>query len=373
MWTVSAVVILCGTLKLVSGSCPEECQCPREAPRCAIGVGLVLDRCGCCNVCARQLNEDCSATEPCDHIKGLECNFGAGYGATKGICRAKSEGRPCEYNDKIHQNGESFRPNCKHQCTCMDGAVACVSLCPHEVTLPKLGCVKPRVVKVPGRCCEQLVCPEEGKTRGPSVQKHSRERQSENDLTNKNELISMGKGGLKSLPAFISEPIGHTLSGRRKCVSHTTAWSPCSKSCGTGLSSRVTNSNTQCKLVKETRICEVRPCSQIAFTGLKKGQKCNPIEKAGNPVKLSYAGCRSLKKFRLRYCGSCSDGHCCNPDRTQTVPVRFRCNDGEILSKNVMVIQSCKCEFNCPRSSGSSNGPPAFHRLFNDIPRKTLR
>lgn len=58
-------------------------------PKCAPGVSVVLDGCGHCKVCARQLNEDCSLTEPCDHTKGLECNFGASFAGatTRGICR----------------------------------------------------------------------------------------------------------------------------------------------------------------------------------------------------------------------------------------------------------------------------------------------
>lgn len=74
-------------LSQVSASCPKVCRCPRDAPRCAAGVSLLLDGCGCCAVCARQLFEDCSKTQPCDHTKGLECNFGGRYGSAKGICR----------------------------------------------------------------------------------------------------------------------------------------------------------------------------------------------------------------------------------------------------------------------------------------------
>lgn len=70
-------------------TCPAACHCPQEAPKCAPGVGLVRDGCGCCKVCAKQLNEDCSKMQPCDHTKGLECNFGASSTALKGICRGK--------------------------------------------------------------------------------------------------------------------------------------------------------------------------------------------------------------------------------------------------------------------------------------------
>ncbi|XP_071218828.1 CCN family member 1-like [Salvelinus alpinus] len=173
----------------VSASCPSECSCPLELARCAPGISLVPDGCGCCKTCSRQLNEDCSKTEPCDHLKGLECNFGAGYGTAKGICRAKSDGRPCEYNSKIYQNGEGFTANCKHQCTCMDGALGCVSLCPQQLSLSKLGCAISKLVKVPGRCCEELVCPEE--KRKASVDKVSKDgrkdKHSDDDFTSEED------------------------------------------------------------------------------------------------------------------------------------------------------------------------------------------
>ncbi|KAL0157510.1 hypothetical protein M9458_045586, partial [Cirrhinus mrigala] len=151
---------------------------------------------------------------------------------------------------RIYQNGESFQPNCKHQCTCIDGAVGCIPLCPQELSLPTL-------VKVPGQCCEEW-----DKLFGndPTVD------DTESDLTKTNELISIVKAGLKSLPAFRSEPESRQFE---KCIVQTTPWSQCSKTCGTGISTRVTNDNDECKLVKETRICEVRPCSQSPYTSLK--------------------------------------------------------------------------------------------------------
>lgn len=219
---------------------------------------------------------------------------------------AKSEGRPCEYNSRIYQNGESFQPNCKHQCTCIDGAVGCVPLCPQELSLPNLGCANPRLVKVAGQCCEEWVCDDGKQTDilekifGKDVLTDELER----DLTNRNELIGSVKERLKSLPgkrgflenalfffqmytynilkfiriliffllisiaAFRPQPEVHMFDNQ-KCIVQTTPWSQCSKSCGTGISTRVTNNNSECKLVKETRICEVRPCTQSPYSSLK--------------------------------------------------------------------------------------------------------
>ena len=50
-----------------------------------------------------------------------------------------------------------------------------------------------------------------------------------------------------------------------QCVVQTTSWSQCSRSCGMGVSSRVTNDNARCKLIKETRLCNIRPCSSMSI------------------------------------------------------------------------------------------------------------
>lgn len=60
------------------------------------------------------------------------------------------------------------------------------------------------------------------------------------------------------------------LSGRnddsnKNCVTQTTSWSPCSKTCGRGVSARITNKNKQCQMVKESRLCKIRPC-EVDFT-----------------------------------------------------------------------------------------------------------
>ncbi|XP_009633376.2 CCN family member 1 [Egretta garzetta] len=310
-------------------------------------------------------SQDCSRAQPCDHTKGLECNFGASPAALKGICRAQSEGRPCEYNSKIYQNGESFQPNCKHQCTCIDGAVGCIPLCPQELSLPNLGCPSPRLVKVPGQCCEEWVCDESKDVLDELEGFFSKEfglDDSEGELTRNNELIAIVKGGLKMLPVFGSEPQSRAFENP-KCIVQTTSWSQCSKTCGTGISTRVTNDNPDCKLIKETRICEVRPCGEPSYASLKKGKKCTKTRKSPSPVKFTYAGCSSVKKYRPKYCGSCVDGRCCTPQQTRTVKIRFRCDDGETFTKSVMMIQSCRCSYNCPHA----NEAYPYYRLVNDI------
>ncbi|XP_032074982.1 CCN family member 1 [Thamnophis elegans] len=350
--------------RVISSSCPDTCECPLRVPKCAPGVGLVLDGCKCCKVCAKQLNEDCSKTQPCDHTKGLECNFGASSTALKGICRAQSEGRPCEYNSKIYQNGESFQPNCKHQCTCIDGAVGCIPLCLQKLSLPFLGCPNPRLVKVPGQCCEEWVC-DDSKDNLEQVEgffgKGFDVDASEGELTSNNELSTI-KRKLRILPVFETDIHSHSFENP-KCLVQTTSWGPCSKTCGTGVSTRVTNDNPGCRLVKESRICEVRPCGQPSYDSLKKGKKCTKTKKSQIPVKFTYAGCSSVKKYRPKYCGSCVDSRCCTPQQTRTIKVQFHCDDGETFTKNVMMIQSCRCSHNCP------HGNEAYpnYQLFNDI------
>lgn len=96
----------------------------------------------------------------------------------------------------------------------------------------------------------------------------------------------------------------------------------------------------------------------------QKGKKCSKTKKSPEPVRLNYAGCSSVKKYRPKYCGSCVDGRCCMPLQTRTVKMRFRCEDGEMFSKNVMMIQSCKCNYNCPHPNEASF---RLYSLFNDI------
>uniref|UniRef100_A0A3B4ZRH1 Protein CYR61-like n=1 Tax=Stegastes partitus TaxID=144197 RepID=A0A3B4ZRH1_9TELE len=282
------------------------CECPAEPPVCPPGVSAVPDRCGCCKVCAAQLNQDCSPVRPCDHHKGLECNYEIKILFPSVPCQSKSEGRTCEYNSRIYQNGESFRAGCKHQCTCIDGAVGCAPLCNNKLPPASPSCPYPRLVRIPGQCCFSVDC-------------HK---------------------GTWRLPAK------HQVCFVKKCPVQTTDWSQCSRSCGMGVSSRITNKNPQCKLERETRICTVRPCHSLPVPA-KVRKTCSPTQKAPEPVHLSYGECVSVRLYRPNYCGVCTDGRCCSPRRTRTVPVTFVCPDGERFQRQAMFIQSCKCSDDC--------------------------
>lgn len=44
------------------------------------------------------------------------------------------------------------------------------------------------------------------------------------------------------------------------CITQTSPWSPCSKTCGRGVSLRFSNDNDQCVMEQESRLCNLRPC-----------------------------------------------------------------------------------------------------------------
>ncbi|XP_029949981.1 CCN family member 1-like [Salarias fasciatus] len=333
----------------VAAGCPAECVCAAEPPACPPGVSAVPDGCGCCKVCAGQLNQDCGATRPCDHHKGLECNYGNDVTMASGVCRARSEGRTCEYNGRIYQNGEGFRAGCKHQCTCIDGAVGCAPLCANKLPPASPSCPDPRLVRVPGQCCFSVDCHRgtwrlPPKKQVPPPRRHLPRLQQHpgNELLVSNKFTDSWESerGYRHLPEW-----NHLKAN--SCPTQTTDWSQCSRSCGMGVSSRITNRNPKCKLERETRICTVRPCGSQTLPA-KKGRSCSPTHKAAAPVHLSYGECVSVRLYRPNYCGVCTDGgRCCSPRRTRTVPVTFVCPDGERFRRSAMFIQSCRCGEDC--------------------------
>uniref|UniRef100_A0A5K3FLH6 CTCK domain-containing protein n=1 Tax=Mesocestoides corti TaxID=53468 RepID=A0A5K3FLH6_MESCO len=99
-------------------------------------------------------------------------------------------------------HGEILRPDCRTECLCDDGVLLCRDMCASE----SYNC--------PSSC---------------------------DSFQNQNPPESLCK----------SEP---PLS---------TQWSPCSKTCGLGVSFRVTNNNTECRNQTEAQLCHWKPCSKV--------------------------------------------------------------------------------------------------------------
>ncbi|MGH0162919.1 UNVERIFIED_CONTAM: hypothetical protein FKN15_049661 [Acipenser sinensis] len=147
--------------------CKWPCKCPKIPPRCSAGVSLVMDGCDCCKACARQVGEKCNEADTCDYHKGLYCDYSMDKPRYEiGVC-AHMVGVGCEDNGVIYRNGQSFQPNCKYKCMCVNGAIGCVPVC-RDSRPPLVWCQNPKRVKVPGKCCEQWICDESKRVRKTS-------------------------------------------------------------------------------------------------------------------------------------------------------------------------------------------------------------
>ena len=59
------------------------------------------------------------------------------------------------------------------------------------------------------------------------------------------------------------------LAWKKNCLIQTTPWSPCSKTCGLGISVRVNNDNGKCEMRKDRRLCLLRPCQQSQLKAMR--------------------------------------------------------------------------------------------------------
>lgn len=89
---------------------------------------------------------------------------------------------------------------------------------------------------------------------------------------------------------------GEDEAWQKNCIVHTSPWSPCSKTCGLGISTRISNDNDQCRLLKESRLCNMRPCEVDITKHIKVGTAPlhSPGALSGHGVSLSLAAFRLL-------------------------------------------------------------------------------
>lgn len=68
------------------------------------------------------------------------------------------------------------------------------------------------------------------------------------------------------------------LAWKRNCLIQTTPWSPCSKSCGLGISVRINNDNSKCEMRKDRRLCLLRPCEKSVIKSVKVTSQFNSLK-----------------------------------------------------------------------------------------------
>ncbi|KAK2821019.1 hypothetical protein Q5P01_023978 [Channa striata] len=316
-------LLLCFIPQVWGQLCTEPCQCPPTVPRCPVGVPLLSDSCGCCQLCARQQGEACTERLPCDTLRGLRCDYSASFPGGAGQCVAQNA-LGCEMNGKRLEEGQLFQPSCAQLCHCLGGGLTCVPLCSNDLQRSADKCPNPQLVRLPGRCCKEWVCDGLDNTISSNLAAAEQARQ---DFGARMSSLSFG-------------PVSN-------CIMWTSDWSPCSHSCGPGVSTQTTNKNPACRLQTETRLCQVRPC-QAPLARLHRLQTrlevCESSYMSPVPIQLEHQGCWSTRTFRPRFCTwTCPEGHCCSPSHTRTLRIVFRCPHGSFTQHQVMMIESCSC------------------------------
>ncbi|KAM7535225.1 hypothetical protein Aperf_G00000091859 [Anoplocephala perfoliata] len=151
-----------------------------------------------------------------------------------------------------------------------------------------------------------------------------------------------------------------------------TQWTPCSKTCGLGVSFRVTNNNTECRNQTEAQLCHWKPCNPTHL------HRCAPTKRVEQPQTFrliivdngtghlaaadgnrpptsemlgqgvstpSVVVCESVRRYRPKYCARCDSPkeRCCVPIRTKTASISFRCSNGRLVQHNLEWIKRCAC------------------------------
>eukprot|EP00079_Xenopus_tropicalis_P011283 XP_002936979.2 PREDICTED: WNT1-inducible-signaling pathway protein 3 [Xenopus tropicalis] len=292
--------------------CHWPCKCSHQSS-CPPGMSRVKDGCGCCKICAKQLGESCNEADVCDHHRGLYCDYSADRPKYEvGICKYMLA-VGCELNGVLYKNGQTFQPSPHYLCLCISDTI---------------GCTPTLVGKQDQNQC----------VTSPGQPKIS-----------DNANCALEKDSYK--PDYKFTPVYKVLPlvWKRKCLVHATQWSPCSKTCGMGISIRVSNENNKCERRQERRLCILRPCNATLLSTIKvpKGKTCQPTFQPPQPVKMVLSECSSVRTYKPTYCGVCKDRRCCIPNKSKMITVRFNCPNEGSFSWKMMWITSCVCQKHC--------------------------
>lgn len=144
-----------------------------------------------------------------------------------------------------------------------------------------------------------------------------------------------------------AEVAGEVEPWHSNCIAYTSPWSPCSTSCGLGISTRISNVNARCWPEQESRLCNLRPCDVDIRHHIKAGKKCLAVYQPEVPMNFTLAGCVSTRSYQPKYCGVCTDDRCCIPYKSKTISVSFQCPSGPGFSRQVQWINACFCNLSC--------------------------
>lgn len=75
---------------------------------------------------------------------------------------SSSDATFCHLDDgQRYESGDKFDIGCSGRCQCVNGSIACVSMCPPVAWGPDQKC---HYVRTPGECCEQVLCEDQDDT-----------------------------------------------------------------------------------------------------------------------------------------------------------------------------------------------------------------
>ncbi|KAF3851705.1 hypothetical protein F7725_013477 [Dissostichus mawsoni] len=380
----SSLFVLGSAAVMADSGCPAQCSCPPLPQPCPAGISWVSDRCGCCKVCARQFNEDCSATQPCDHIKGLRCHLGAGGDPRGGCVERRPRVCPVSSGAGCTSMEKTSSPAASTSAPAWTGWWAACPSAPPGAAVYLALCATPAGQHGEGCCRSGCVTTTTTSMRSQRADTHLPARQpaAPNHISALLQAplqpwhrAATGRAKFREMVSF---PMSEVLP-QSSCFPQTTEWTECSTTCGMGISSRVTNENQDCQLVRESRLCQVRQCEPQLPVASKKSHDVALkvalfLSSRREEVSTDYpppgAG-QNLLRWMLHdtpvsapQLWDMQRWPLLHPSLSRTVRLRFHCPDVEGFYRNVMWIQRCSCTTSCGPYSAPSSPAVSVH---NDI------